>query len=423
MRKALVIGGGIAGPVSALALQRAGIEATIFEAREHSSGLDVGAYLTVVVNGLDALRAVGLDEAVKAAGFPTVSIEFFNGRGKPLGTVPIGGTLADGTVTHTLKRIDLYRILADAVRERGIPIEHGKRLVHAEMTPEGQVAAQFADRTRAEADVLIGADGIHSRVRSIIDSGAPGPRYTGLGNIGGFSRLELDDAAPGTYRMIFGKRCFFGYTVSPSGEVWWFGNPPSDRPLSSEELHRTTSDMWTERLVDFYSADASPAVKIVRATTNQIAGSNQYEMPTVPNWHRETMIVIGDAAHAASPTSGQGASMAIEDGIVLAKSLRDNPNPRLAFANYEQQRRARVERVVAFGAERNASKMPGPIGSRVRDLVLPTICKRHSSPKAMARLQWLFDHHIDWKVPPPSDRHSQQTSERRRQPPVPSTEQ
>jgi 2-polyprenyl-6-methoxyphenol hydroxylase-like FAD-dependent oxidoreductase len=398
-QKALVIGGGIAGPVTALALQQAGIEATIYEAYAQSSGLDIGAYLTVAVNGIDALRTLGLDDSVRSAGFPTSRIEFFSGRGRRLGVVPIGGCLPDGTVTHTLKRADLYRILDDAIRARGIEIEHGKRLVDANKTHTGGVAAVFADGTRAYGDVLIGADGIHSAVRSIIDAAAPNPRYTGLGNIGGFSSATVEDAAPGAYRMVFGKRCFFGYAVSPSGEVWWFGNPPREQPLTAEELRGMTSEVWKERMIDLYRGDASPAVEIVRATTNEIGASNQYEMPSVPHWHRDSMIVIGDAAHAASPTSGQGASMAIEDGIVLAQCLRDNADLQLAFSAYEQQRRERVERVVAFGAERNAGKMPGPAGRMLRDLVLPMIFKRHLSPKAMAELGWLFDHHITWDAP------------------------
>ena len=396
MRKAVIIGGGIAGSVGAIALQQAGIESTIYEAREQSAGLDIGAYLTIAVNGLDALRPLALDGPVTAAAFPTSSIEFFSGSGKPLGRVPIGGTLADGTVTHTLKRTDLYRILRDEAIARGIAFEHGKRLVQVESAPNGGVTARFADSTSASGDLLIGADGIHSTVRKIIDADAPNPRYTGIGNIGGFSQATIADAGPGVYRMIFGKRCFFGYTVSPSGEIWWFGNPPSTRPLSLDELRRTTSEEWKHRLVELYSDDVGPAVEIVRATTNEIAGSNQYEMPTVPNWQRDRLIIIGDAAHAASPTSGQGASMAIEDGLVLARCLRDQPDVGKAFTAFEQLRRHRVERVVVFGAERNASKMPGTIGRIIRDLVLPTIFKRHSSPKAMSELAWLFDHHIEW---------------------------
>ena len=396
IKRALIVGAGIAGPATAIALKRAGIEAAVYEAYERSAGVDVGAYVTIAVNGLDALSALDLQEPVKAAGFPTSSIEFFSWKGKRLGTVPIGGTLNDGTVTHSIKRADLYRIVSREARERGIAIEHGRRVVHAEPLPGGGVTARFADGTTASGDVLIGADGIQSTVRGIIDPDAPRPRYTGLGNIGGFSGAAIRDARPGMYGMIFGKRCFFGYTVSPSGEIWWFGNPPSKEPLAPAELRRMTSEDWKRRLVGLYADDAGPAVAIVGATANELAGSNQYEMPTVPTWHRDDMLIIGDAAHAASPTSGQGASMAIEDAVELAKALRDHATPREAFDEYERQRRERVERVVAYGAERNNSKMPGPVGRIVRDLMLPMIFKRTSSPKAMRELAWLFDHHIDW---------------------------
>jgi 2-polyprenyl-6-methoxyphenol hydroxylase-like FAD-dependent oxidoreductase len=92
------------------------------------------------------------------------------------------------------------------------------------------VTATFADGSSAIGDVLIGADGIHSTVRTLIDPEAPRPLYTGLGNIGGFSDATVANTTAGTYRMIFGRRCFFGYVVSPEGEIWWFGNPPSREP-------------------------------------------------------------------------------------------------------------------------------------------------------------------------------------------------
>jgi FAD-dependent urate hydroxylase len=402
VEQVLVIGGGVAGPATAMALQRAGIPATVFEARDRSTGIDVGAYLTVAVNGLDALDTLGLKEAVMAAGFPTSNIQFFNGTGKQLGDVPIGGTLPDGTVTHSLKRATLYGILHDAAVERGIAIEHGRRLTAVEQRDDGLIA-RFADGSTASGSVLIGADGIHSTLRTIIDPDAPSPRYTGMGNAGGFSAAGIADTSPGSYRMIFGKRAFFGYTVSPSGEIWWFANPPSDRPLSPRELGETSSDEWKQRLVELFAGDAGPAAGIIDATSGEIVVTNQYEMPRVPNWRRDRMLIIGDAAHAASPTSGQGASMAIEDAVVAAMCLRDIEDPSIAFDAHERQRRERVERVVAYGAERSADKVPGPLGRVIRDLMLPRILKRHTSPKSMQSLNWMFDHRIDWtsRVPPP----------------------
>src|SRR5918998_4461684 len=393
-KKALIIGGGIAGPVTAMALQRAGIESVVYEAYDTSAGLDAGAFLTVAVNGLDALRSLDAHEPVLAAGFPTRSIEFFSGTGKRLGEVPIGGTLADGTVTHTIKRADLYRVLhAEAIR-RGIRIEHGKRLIDAETTPDG-VVARFEDSTHAEGDLLIGADGIHSRTRRIIDPAAPGPRYTGLGNIGGFTRDASVDTKPGIYAMVWGKRAFFGYTVSPSGEIWWFANPPSARELTRAELAATTTEQWRRRLIDLFADDATPAVEIIDATTGELPATNQYDMPSVPTWHRGPMVIVGDAAHATSPSSGQGASMAIEDAVVLAKCLRDLPDIRRAFAAYEGLRRERVERVVAQGARFSSGKAAGPIARVLPDLMMPVILKRvtGSSERSLA---WVYDYNIDW---------------------------
>jgi 2-polyprenyl-6-methoxyphenol hydroxylase-like FAD-dependent oxidoreductase len=394
-KRALIIGGGIAGPVTAMALQRAGVESVVYEAYDTSAGLGAGAFLTVAVNGLDALRTLDAHEPVLDAGFPTRNIEFFSGTGKRLGEVPIGGTLPDGTVTHTIKRADLYQVLHDQAIRRGIRIEHGRRLVDAETTPDGGAVARFADGSRAAGDLLIGADGIHSRTRRIIDPTAPEPRYTGLGNIGGFTRNASVNTKPGIYVMVWGRRAFFGYTVSPSGEIWWFANPPSARELTRAELAATTTEQWKRWLIDLFADDASPAVEIIEATTGELPATNQYDVPSVPTWHRGPMVIVGDAAHATSPASGQGASMAIEDAVVLARCLRDLPDIRQAFAAYERLRRERVERVVAQGARSSSGKAAGPIARVLRDLVLPVILKRVASSGERS-LAWVYDYHIDW---------------------------
>jgi FAD-dependent urate hydroxylase len=394
-KKALIIGAGIAGPVTAMALQRAGVESVVYEAYDTSAGLGAGAFLTVAVNGLDALRTLDAHEPVLDAGFPTRNIEFFSGTGKRLGEVPIGGTLPDGTDTHTIKRADLYRVLHDQAIRRGVRIEHGRRLVDAETTPAGGVVARFADGSRAAGDLLIGADGIHSRTRRIIDPTAPEPRYTGLGNIGGFTRNASVNTKPGIYVMVWGRRAFFGYTVSPSGEIWWFANPPSARELTRAELAATTAEQWKRWLIDLFADDASPAVEIIEATTGELPATNQYDVPSVPTWHRGPMVIVGDAAHATSPASGQGASMAIEDAVVLAKCLRDLPDIRQAFAAYERLRRERVERVVAQGARSSSGKAAGPIARVLRDLMLPVILKRVASSGEKS-LAWMYDYHIDW---------------------------
>src|SRR5919106_1763380 len=166
-RSALIIGGGIAGPAAAMALQKAGIDPVVYEA--HPSGADgVGVFLTVASNGVDALRVLGADGPALAAGLPTPRITLRSGTGKRLGETRTGVTLPDGTTSQTLKRADLYRVLHKQAVARGIRVEHGKRLVEAHDTGDG-VRAVFADGSEAVADVLIGCDGVHSTVRRIID--------------------------------------------------------------------------------------------------------------------------------------------------------------------------------------------------------------------------------------------------------------
>ena len=399
MTRALIIGGGIAGPVAAMALQRVGIEAVVFEAYEESAGLAVGGWLTVAVNGLDALRALDLHRPVMAIGFPGRTIELRSGTGKLLGVVPIGGELADGTITHTLKRADLYGVLLAEARRRGVRVETGRRLVDAEVLASGQVVARFGDGGEARGDVLVGADGIHSRVRRLIDPQAPHPRYTGLGNVGGFSPHVPVDLAAGTYQMVFGKRAFFGYTVAPGGEVWWFANPPRPTELPRDELAAMTTEDWKQHLCALFADDVAPAVDIIRATEGRIVGTNQHDMPAVPRWRRGPLVIIGDAAHAAAPSSGQGASMAIEDGLELARSLRDAGDVAAALATYERLRRDRVERVVAHGARMGSAKTVGPVGRVVRDLVMPWFIRRMAASSGKDSLAWLFDHHIELDAP------------------------
>jgi 2-polyprenyl-6-methoxyphenol hydroxylase-like FAD-dependent oxidoreductase len=105
------------------------------------------------------------------------------------------------------------------------------------------------------------------------------------------------------------------------------------------------------------------------------------------------MIIIGDAAHATSPSAGQGASMAMEDAVTLARCLRDVADPDQAFAAFEVQRRSRVERVVAQGKRNGSGKAAGPIAARIRDAVLPTVVRRFATSEA---LSWITDYRIDW---------------------------
>ena len=158
--KAIIIGGGIAGSVTAMALQKAGISSTIYEAYPHGAG-NAGAFLTFAGNGMNALAAIGADGPVRAAGFDTPRLIFTSGTGKRLGEIPNGGAVSDGNVSQTIRRADLYRALQSQAEERGIPVKYGKKLVDAR-TDRNSVTALVADGTEATADFLVGCDGLRS---------------------------------------------------------------------------------------------------------------------------------------------------------------------------------------------------------------------------------------------------------------------
>jgi FAD-dependent urate hydroxylase len=389
-RNVIIAGGGIAGTVAALALRRAGLAPTVHEA--HPAGADDrGAFLTVAVNGQAALAALGLDPAALAAGFPTPTLTMTNGAGRWYADLPLGGRTGDGLVTRTIRRADLYAALRDEVVRQGIPISYGHRLAAIERRG-GRITAVFDDGSRAAGDLLVGADGLHSRTRSLLDPAAPAPRDLRLLNTGGFTDRPLDvGAAPGSLHMAFGRRSFFGWCVAPDGTVWWFANPPQ-----RTERERWDAAEWRAYLLDLFADDAVPARAIVAATGEILGPWPTWDLPAVPVWQDGRVALVGDAAHAVAPSSGQGASMAMEDAVALARCLRDHAETTDALAAYERTRRPRVEKIVAYGRRSSNTKIVGPVGRVVRDLVLPPILRAVARRDAQ---RWILDHRVDWDQP------------------------
>ncbi|MBL7256275.1 FAD-dependent monooxygenase [Paractinoplanes lichenicola] len=368
IRTAVVIGGGIAGPVAALALRKAGLEATVFEAYD-SSADDVGGTLAVAANGLAALELVGAADAVRAVAQPADrQVMSVGGR-----TITLPGVAAP----HVIRRGDLHRILRDRAG-----VIAGKRLVSA-TEHDGQVTAAFADGTTATGDILIGADGVRSTVRRLIDPHAPGPRYTGMIAVEGHSTAEVD-VAPGTITFAFGRRAYYLYWPAPGGGTTFGLNVP--RPAGF------TTDDWPGLLREVYGDDSPGAELIAHADQLQVTGP-LHIMPPVPRWHRGRLVLTGDAVHAPSNSSGQGASLAIESAIVLARCLRDEADVEKAFRTYESLRRPRVEAIAAQAAKVNHAKVPGPVARALLPYVMPVFFRLFGGPDKVLRYR------IDWAEP------------------------
>jgi 2-polyprenyl-6-methoxyphenol hydroxylase-like FAD-dependent oxidoreductase len=137
--------------------------------------------------------------------------------------------------------------------------------------------------------------------------------------------------------------------------------------------------------------------QIIAATESGIGGYPIYDLPPQPIWHKGLVVLIGDAVHAIAPSSGQGASLAMEDAAILAKCLRDIVPFQQAFAAYERLRRARVERMVVWARSLGGAKQAThPVQVWFRDMLMPLFLRFAANPAA---LDWIYAYDIDWDAP------------------------
>jgi 2-polyprenyl-6-methoxyphenol hydroxylase-like FAD-dependent oxidoreductase len=391
VRTALVIGGGIAGPVVAAALLKAGIQATVYEAYPTLTE-GIGGGLALAPNGLAALSVIGADDAVRALATPAVGTVMAVGENTR--RLP---NLADVEPLQIVGRGDLHRVLHDRAVEAGVRFEYGKRLVAADEDPNS-VTGRFEDGSTASADVLVGADGVRSTVRTLIDPQAPAAGYTGLLGFQGYLDASPDlDPEPGVMTFAFGKRAYYLFWKMADGRVTWGANLPSKKYMSLTDARAIRAEQWLRTLRETYAGDLPGELLAYRTTAENLDITGAIHiMPPVPHWHRGRMVLVGDAVHAPSNSTGQGASLAIESSIQLARCLRDLPDATSAFNAYEQLRRERVERITKRGARTNSAKTPGPVGRKAMQVLMPVFFKVMNFEKVMG---WEQRYRIDWDAP------------------------
>ena len=410
--RALIIGCGVAGPAVALFLRRAGWEPVIYEAVAQPEEYH-GLFLNLATNGLEVLASLGLRDRLLAGAHRCPHMVMWSGRGKRLGRVPNGPAGQPERGSVVVRRVELHRALREEALRQDIPIEFGARLDGVADAERG-VQARFADGRRAEGDLLVGADGINSPTRGVIDPGAPRPAYTGLVGLGGYARAEGLQATPDTQHFVFGRRSFFGYLVREDGEAWWFANVTRPEPARGG-ARAITGEQWLELLRELHAEDPAPVPQILAGNRSELRAHPVYDLLHVPRWSRGRIVAVGDAVHGTSPSVGQGASLALEDAIVLAKCLRDLPGHHDAFTAYQRLRQPRAERMVAYAQQINKHKRisTSPLAVRMRDAVVPLFLRKAASDTTN---RWIYDYRIDWTTwtnPPGPPHRSRQATDRR----------
>lgn len=363
-----IIGAGVAGLALAVLLRRQGRAVSLFEARPREA-LKEGAFLTLAPNGINALRALGLAERMSAIGIPTLGFEIMNAAGRQLVCLDERAAMRQaGAESVTLRRSDLLSTLLEEATALGADIHFGHALVEIATGPDG-ARLRFGNGAEAKAAWVAGCDGVWSRTRRLCFPDSPDPVYTGLTGVG--SVIDLPDVRPtqGLMRMVFGDKAFFGYIKAVGGPVFWFDSFPLDEAAA---LARPDPVRLAATVRDLHAGDPEEVRRIVAAVEEIPRGYPVFDMRHLPRWHDGLTVLLGDAAHAVSPHAGQGASMAIEDAVVLTACLDATPLPSQAFAAFQSLRQRRVEHIVRTSRRIGQQKqVSGPVGLFLRDLIMP----------------------------------------------------
>jgi len=324
----LIVGGGIAGPTLARALQREGLTVELIE--RSAEWRAEGGGIAVQPNGMRALRTLGLDGAVERSGQRLRRWSFCDQAGEILSENDLEALWGDVGPFIGIERTRLQRILVAGLE--GVRCRLGT-FVHSVSQHDDRVSVAFSDGSFGNYDLVVGADGITSAVRSLVFD-AVAPSYTGA--MAWRSVAPIRPRGLAGLQFLLGQDCFFGLCPVGEGRTYGFGNITAPRTLEPMvgRLNRLRGCFaGFGGIVQEYLAALESDEQIHCAPVDWIA---------LDRWHASRVVLVGDAAHASSPMMGQGGCMAMEDVYVLAETLCRSATLAEALTTYELRRRPRV---------------------------------------------------------------------------------
>jgi len=384
-----IIGGGIGGLAAALALERRGAETIVCEQSPELS--EIGAGLNLTPNAVKALRALGLDREVEAIGWGSEWLMIRSWKsGRYITHVRRGDFRRQfGAPNITVHRADLSDVLRGALKTAELRL--GKRCVGVEVGERG-AAARFADGSAIEADVVVGADGIHSAVRESL-FGAETPRFTGCICWRGMAPADAVPADIETKQGIM--------WMGPHGHVVHYRVRRGE--LVNIVAH-VDSDAWTEEswtrecgvdeLTTTYAAWHSDLTRMFPCSTRWYKWA-LYDRDPLERWSKGRATLLGDSAHAMLPYLGQGAAVAIEDGVVLAAMIaRQGEDLGAALLAYERLRAPRNKAAVLGSRARAKENHLASPWARLKRDVKFALRERFGRDNTVFQTAWLYEYDV-----------------------------
>lgn len=330
---------------AAISLRRLGLDVEVYEQAEELRM--VGAGLTIWANAIKALRKLGLAERVIESGSKIDRGELRTSTGRVLSRTDTGELEERfGEPTIAIHRADLHEILLDALPAGTVHLD--KRCARFEETEEG-VSVSFADGETVRADLLVGADGIHSVIRRQLFPEVK-PRYSGYTTWRGVVETR-DEAALGKTSETWGCGARFGIVRIDRERVYWFST------ANVEPGQRLSPDETKSFLLEYFKGWHHPVELLIKSTqAEHILHNDIYDIEPMKKWCRGRVALLGDSAHPTTPNMGQGACMAIESSLALARCLREADVLTESLHRYERERMPRTAWIT------NQSRKIGRIG-------------------------------------------------------------
>ena len=362
--RAIIVGAGIGGLATAIALRNIGMTPIVYERAPELR--EVGAGLALWANALHALDHLGVAKAVQALGVPPAQVTLRSLQGETLFSIPRAELeRRAGGASMVVHRAELLAALLAAL-PAGV-VQLGVTCTGFTEDASG-VTISLAGGHTIHADLLIGADGLHSIVRATL-FGPQQPRYAGYTTWRAV--VPFERAAPG-FAETWGHGAWFGNAPLSNGRVYWFA--AQKLPEHAPE----PAGGWKQALLSRFRGWPEPAEAIIAVTDEAaLLRHDVYDRPPLRRWSSGHVTLLGDAAHVMTPNIGQGACLALEDAVVLARCLHQARDIPSAFRRYETERIARTTPLVRQARlAGKIAQMSHPAACAVRDRVVKHVLSR-----------------------------------------------